>query len=804
MLINYIKVAIRSFTRQKLTAGINIAGLALSILCCLTIYFYIDHELGYDRYHTRAERIYRVTRNFLSADGSVSLHLGHVAPPFGPLLENDFADIEKTGRTLKSTLLLAVEEANQSQRSFVEREVYTVEPSLLSIFSIEVMLGDPIHALDRPFCIMLSDKMAMKYFGTEDVVGQHIRAEHQQLLEVTGVFQSFPDQSHWHPDFLVSFSTLYDDRIYGRQALETNWDNNAFCTYLLTSDTFDPKKTAAAFPAFLDKHMGADTHTWTTLFLQRLTDIHLYSHLDSEVEANGNIRNVYMMGLIGLFILLIAVVNFVNLSTARATKRSKEVGLRKVAGAYRFQLWMQYLTESVLTAFVALAIALALSPGALQWLRYFTGQAITLADYLHVYPVLAVLGFTLLVGILAGLYPAVVISSYRPALILKGQQSTTGGHGPLRKVLVTLQFTISIVLIIATAVMLQQLRFMNRQSLGYDKDQVVSIPYYGDDLGDTYAAFHHELTQGAAVQNVSRSSIIPTLRLLDSQGTRVMQGDSLNKTDVVMKDVRIDDNFFDTYGVPIVAGRNFSSHFTRDDSLGFIINEAAVEMIGWTNESAIGQTIQNGGVTGHVVGVVKNFHFESLHEPIVPIIFHIEPYYRRLSVRLAGKDLQAGLAHLAAVWKTFLPHRPFEYHFLSDQYAALYASEQHQSQLFIIFSLLAIFIACLGLLGLVTYSTLQRVREIGIRKVLGASIFTILKLLSKEIVLLLIIANVLACPIAWYFMRSWLDGFAYHVDVNPLLYLSTGGLALFVALATVSTQTLRAALGAPAETLRHQ
>ncbi len=811
MLRNYLKVAIRSIFRNKLTSFINIAGLALSMVCCLLIYLYVKDEIGYDRYNKNADNIYRVTRNFLSQDGSVSLHLGHVAPPFGPLLKNDFSQMEEVARVLQYNPLLSLEENGERKLSFNESNTYIADPHIMKIFSFEMVDGNSNISLERPFTMILSDKMAEKYYGTTSIQGKHLKADNQYDFEITGVFKSFPEQSHWHPDFLISFSTLFDENMYGRKNLETNWGNNSFATYILANDQFDAQAIEAQFPAFLDRHMGANAakdnyplpSTWTTLFLQPLTKIHLHSHLDSEVEANGNINTVYMMSVIGLFIMLIACFNFINLSTARATIRSKEVGLRKVVGAFKKQLVIQYLSESVVIALFAMVIALSLTPLGLQWLNDFTTKSLHLNLFNNALNLVTIIAFTVLVGILAGLYPSLIISGFKPALILKGQQGSKS-KGGIRKILVIAQFSISIVLIIATFITFQQLDYLNKRDLGYSKDQIITLPYFGDDLKNRYDAFYNEMIRNGTVKNASRSSIIPTGRLLDSQGSMVQKGDTMTATDIVIKDVRIDSEFFDTYQIPIVNGRNFSTEIKSDDSLSFVINEAAVRMIGWTNEEAIGKMFQNGNVKGQVIGVVKDFHFESLHEKIIPIVFHMEPNYRRMSVRVDGADFQGGIQQLEKVWHEFLPERPFEYKFLSDRYKELYDNEQKQRQLFVIFSGLAIFIASLGLFVLATFNTLQRTKEIGIRKVMGASITSILQLLTKEIVYMILIANVIAWPIAWYLTSQWLDGFAYRIDSNVVVYLLAAVMGILIGLITVGSQTLKAAMTNPASTLRNQ
>ena len=812
MFRNYLKVALRSILRNKLTSFINIAGLAFAMVCSLMIYLYIDDELKYDQHHSKIDNIYRVTRDFLSPDGSVNLHLGHVAPPFGPLLKNDFPDFEVVARTLNTRGLFAIEENSTEVKTFYEDNTYYAEPEIFQIFDIDVKKGNPEKALAEPFKIMLSEKTAEKFFGKENAVGKQLRVANTYDVEVTGIYADFPEQSHWHPDILVSFTTLHDSTIYGRTRLETNWGNNSFGTYVLAGPDADIEKIQTQFPDFLDKHMGALAaqnnfpmpSTFTHIFLQKVSDIHLYSHLDSEMETNGNITNVYMMGVIGIFIVLIACFNFINLSTARATKRAKEVGMRKVSGALKGQLINQYLSESVVTTFFALIIALGLSWFAIQWMNEFTGKILSL-DLVSNWPLtVGLIVFTVSIGILAGIYPAFVISGFNPVNILKGSQGTARGKGGIRKVLVVAQFAISITLIIATAITFQQLDYLNNRELGYDKEQVVTLRYFSE-LAPTYDAFYNELTTFSGIKNVGRSSRIPTGRLLDSQGTATVQkGDSMVRADVTIKNIRIDQEFFNTYGIKFLTGRNFSKEVISDDSLGFVINKAAADMIGVSPEEILTRDFQYGGVKGRVLGVVDDFHFESLHEEIVPMVFQSGRFFNRISVKISGNDMQQALTHIENKWREFIPHRPFEYEFLSVEYQKLYEAEQKQGQLFTIFSGLAIIIACLGLFGLATFNTLQRVKEIGIRKVLGASVPHILTLLSKEIIILVLIANLIAWPLSWYFMDKWLDGFAYKIDLGAGVFLVATIIAVLIAVITVSSQTLKAALTNPANTLRYE
>ncbi len=814
MFENYLKVAFRNIFKSKLTALINIAGLALAIASALLIYLYIQDEVRYDAYHSKADRIYRVTRDFLSPDGEPNLRLGNVAPPIGPLIKNDFEQVEAMARILNFNFVIGLEDQGELKKSFTEPRAFLAEPGIFKLFDLHVVSGHAATALDRPFTIMLSEQTASKYFENQNPVGKRLRANNQFDLEVTAVYKNFPLQSHWHPDMLISFSTLYDSTIYGRRNLETNWGNNSFGTYLLLGEGYEPGLLESQMPAFLDRHFGPFARAnygappdfvaskRTTLHIQKVTDIHLRSQLDDELEVNGNRNNVYMMGVIGLFIVFIAGFNFINLSTARATNRAKEVGMRKAVGAHKSQLVVQYLSESIVTAFLGLALALGIALLTLGWLNEFTHKELSLMwrGELSLWLVL----FTLFVGVAAGLYPAFVISGFKPVEVLKGKQGTVPGKGMLRRALVVAQFAISITLIIATAISLRQLHYLNTRQLGYDRDQLVVLPYYPE-LRDNYAAFYQKLVVSSAIKNAARSSRVPTGRLLDDQGTpSILKGDSLFDSGIATKYVTTDHEFMNTYGITLVAGRWFSKEIPTDDSLAFVVNEAAVRKYGWrTPEEGINKDFVYGGTRGKLIGVVKDFHFESLHQEIIPMVFFPD-YYNNVSVKISGHNLQQGLEHLSQVWRDFLPGRPFDYEFLSDNYIRLYEAERKQSQLFLIFSGLAIFIASLGLFGLATFNTQQRIKEIGIRKVLGASVVSLLALLSRELVILILAANVIAWPAAAYLMSLWLKSFAYHIPLPWSLFLLASLVTVVVALLTVSTQTLRAAHTNPSSTLRYE
>jgi putative ABC transport system permease protein len=565
MLKNYIKIAFRNLLRYKVFSVINILGLAIGLACCMLISLYVKDELGYDKFHANADRIYRVTRNWVNQEGVVSLHLGHVAPPFGPLLENDFPDIEKVVRLLETNFPFRYEE-----KSFNEENVFIAEPAIFDIFTIPVVSGDPKRALNEPFSIMLSDKAAERYFGLEDPVGKTIRASNKFDLMVTGVFKSLPANAHFHPEFLLSFSTLNDDSVYGREALKTNFGNNSFATYLLLPPNYPADQLETQFPAFLDKHLAGDAAPgtrpsgFTHLFLQKLTDIHLHSNLASEIEPNGDITTVYILSAIAVFILLIACINFMNLSTALAAKRAKEVGIRKVVGVSKGVLILQFICESILFTLIALALAALAVQLVLPALNSFTGKELTVEYFQKVYTIPLLLAFAIGVGVLAGIYPAFYLSSFNPVAIMKGnalaKDHSAGLNISLRQILVVAQFAISITLIICTGIMYKQLQYISNKNLGFNKEHVVVLSY-SRELTPQYEAFKSELTRNTAVRQVARSSRIPSGRLLDSNHAKVQKEDSLAPVASSIKYLTVDHDFIDAYQMELLAGRNFSKAY---------------------------------------------------------------------------------------------------------------------------------------------------------------------------------------------------------------------------------------------------
>jgi putative ABC transport system permease protein len=807
MIRNYLKIAFRNLSKQKGFTFINIAGLAIGLTCFLLISLYVKDELSYDRFNKNVDRIYRVSRVFKSNDGTVSLHLGHVAPAFMQYFQSDFSEAEQITRLFGANAV--VNRPENPEKKYQEQKMYFAEANLFKVFTINMLQGNSDKALEEPFTIALSKPMAEKYFGNGDPIGKQLKIDGKYEMTVSGVFEPLPTQSHFHADFLMSMSTLNDDRIYGKDDLNNDWGGNNFATYFMMPKGYDMARIETRIKPFLDKHLpvyeGRKGSQYSDLVFQKLADIHLYSHLDSEHEANGNIKYVYTFSAIAFFILLIACINYMNLATARSAGRAKEVGLRKVVGAVRSQLIAQFLSESLLLTLCSLTIAIIAIALLIPVLNDFTNKTLTFNNLFDIQFILVILGVIFFTGILAGSYPAFFLTAFQPVEVLKGKIKNAMKNGRLRQILVVMQFSIACILIISTGVIYKQLSFMLNQDAGYKKDQVV-VMRVGNDSSVDFESFKQELKRQAGVKNVSHSSRTPTGRLLDSQGAKVAKGDSLAPTSTEIKALSIDHDFLSTYEIEVVAGRDFSRAFKSDDSASYILNEAAVRSIGWKNNNdAIDETFEYGGHKGKVVGVVKDFHFESLHQKIVPMVMLVNKGWRSwLSINMAAGDFQKTIAGIEKTWKTYMPNTPFSYQFLDDRFNKQYEAEQKQRSLFMIFAGISIFISCLGLFALAAFMAEQRRKEIGVRKVLGASVGSITTLLSKDFIKLVLISIVIASPIAWYAMNSWLTDFAYRINIEWWIFPVAGLLAILIAVATVSYQAVSAALVNPVKSLKSE
>ena len=806
MIRNYLKIAVRNLLKYRFISFINLFGLTVGLTCCLLITTYILNELSYDKYNVKANNIYRVTRTFKNTNGAIALTLSTVSPPFGYYFPSDFPEIQKMTRLLDNGPI----PARYKDKIFNERGMFFADENLFDVFTQRVVKGNPKTALADPFSVMLTEETAKKYFGDEDPMNKVIRFNSQFDCKVAGIYKAFPANSHMHPGMLVSFNTLKDSAVYGAENLRTNWGNNSFFTYLLLPAHYDPKNLEKQFPAFLDKHMadqykGNKPSQLTSLALQKLTDIHLYSHTDYEAEANGDMSRVYIFSAIALFILLIACINYMNLSTARSALRAKEIGIRKVIGARKKELISQFLSESVMLCFAAAIIALLLTWAAIPWLNKVSGQELSFKTLLQAKILVPLILTPFIIGIVSGIYPALFMSSFQPVKTLKGLFKIGGSSISFRKVLVVTQFAISIILIITTFIVFQQLRFIQTQSLGFDKDRILTLNYTSE-VSKQYDAFRTDLMQNSSFKDVARSSRIPSGRLLDNMGASVMNGDSLQPVVSDIKFVNSDYDFINTFGIPLAAGRFFGRDYGTDTN-NYVINQAAVKAIGWkTDQDAVGKDFKYGNTKGHIVGVMKDFHFESMHQSIVPIVLTMFPptnsYYNNVSIKIKGSNTAAAIAALERSWKKFFPETPFEYTFIDEKFDKLYQSEQRQASIFTAFACIAIFIACLGLFGLSAFAITQRVKEIGVRKVLGASVSGLVGLLSKEFLKLVAIAAVPAFLIAWYAMHNWLKDFAYRINIQWWVFVAAGLLAALIAFITVSFQAIKAATANPVKSLR--
>lgn len=797
MITSHLTIAWRNILRNKTYSFINLMGLSVGICCFLLLFLFIKDELSYDRYHTHANRVYRLNRTFLSNDGTPSLNLGHVAPPFGPLIKQDFPQVQEAVRMINTSALI-----RRGEMIFKEDNIYAAEENIFKVLDFKILKGNAENALVEPFSIMLSKPMAEKYFGKEDPVGQVLRADNQVDYKVTGVFEPLPPQSSFHPQFLASFSTLKDERVYGAEQLRTNWGNNSFTLFLLLEPGADPAAMEKAFPEFQNKYVGPNTSSYSVLSLTPLTDIHLRSHKDSELEANSDIRYVYYFSAIALFILLIACINYMNLTTARASKRAREIGLKKVLGVGRPQLIRQFISESALFTIMALVFGLLLTWLLLPFLNRFAGKSIALSALLSPVNLAWLVVFVAFVALLAGSYPAFYLTSFRPVNILKGSLASGIRNGRARQALVVLQFSIAVLLIGCTTVVYKQLQYMQDFDLGYSKDQV--IVFRNGQSQTHFNTIRHDLLNSSQVLEVGRSSRIPTDRLLDSWDAKIMRGDSTVPAAINVKMLTVDDHFIPAYEIKMAAGRNFSREFATDSTNGFVLNETAANMLGWKEpEKALGNTFVYGDMKGTIIGVAKDYHFESLHQQIPPLVMLMNnSRLGWVSVRIKSSQVTAAISHLQSVWEKYFPDQPFSYNFLDSRYAGLYALEKTQQSLLGTFAFVAILISCMGLLGLSMYMAELRVKEIGVRKVLGATSAHIVQLLSFSYLKLVLIAILIAVPVTWIVMNQWLQDFAYHTEIRWYLFAGAGLLAALIAFTTVTWQAIKAAMANPVKALR--
>lgn len=787
---------------------INVFGLAVGMAVSILIFLFVQHELSYDKWNTKADRIVRVSRAWFNPDGEVSLHLGHTAPPFAPLIQSDFPEeVEAVTRMLESDPLVMHED-----KKFIEDHFTFADPEIFDIFSINVLEGDAKKALQQGNGVLVSESMAKKYFGDEPAMGQELRlglggAEFTAL--VSGVFEDFPDNSHFHPTFLASMQPVIMF-FGGQEAFMSNFGGNSFSTYLLMNEGVDRQSFEDKLPTLIDRHMGetrsgTPMSEGTKLYLWPLEDIHLYSNLDTEIEANGDIAYVYIYLAVALFILLIACINFMNLSTARSSLRSMEVGLRKVMGADKSNLIRQFMGESFMLTTISMLLALILVYFFLPIFSDFTEKQLSLNFFQHPEFLLGIVGLIVLVGLISGSYPALFLSGFQPGKVLKGAFKAGKGHERFRSVLVVGQFAVSVVLIVAVLVVVNQLDFMQSKDLGFEKEDIVLLPA-SPQIEQNLLLVQDRLENHPGIKSVTISSRAPSGRLLDNQGASAELDGEITQLEIRIADIDVGHNFLKTYGIPLVAGRDFDVLRASDSTEAFILNETAVREIGWESaEEAIGKQFYYGSKRGFITGVMKDFHFESLHQPIVPIVFEIGQNGNNLmSIKIDASQREETLAYLKEEWATLRPNFPFEPRFVDQGFNEQYAAEQRVKTIFTFFSGLAVLISILGLLGLVTFATAQRTREIGIRKVMGAETGNILLLLGKDFLKLVGVGFLIAIPISWFGMNSWLGDFAFHIGISWTVFLFAGLIAGLIAGITVMSQSLKAAWADPVKSIKSE
>lgn len=803
MIRNYLLIAFRNIRQQKVYSFINLSGLAVGVTACILILLYVQNELSYDKYLKDHERIFRLSRSWYNADGEVSLHLGHLAPPFSPLLKLDYeGTIEQSVRLLRNDPLI-----RSGEKEFEENDFFFADPEFLEVFSWKMIKGDPKTALKDPYSIILTERMAVKYFGETDPMGKTMNYSNLMDLKVTGIIEDIPENSHMHPSMFAPMM-LVEEYYGGSEQFLSAWGTNNFSTFIKLKEGVDPQIFEARLGEFFDKHFDKPevglASDYNMLQLMNITDIHLHSHLDSEIEQNGDFAYVSLFGIVAGFILVIACINYINLATARSAKRAREVGVRKVMGAYRNKLIGQFLTESMLFSVLALMLACLLVTLLLPWFNNFSQRSLSLDVLNNQFLLFLLIGITLITGLVAGTYPALFLSSFQPVAVLKGANMKSGQVG-MRSVLVVFQFFISIIMLIGVGVVHDQLNYVKTKELGFNSKSVMVLPT-SDEINNKYESIRNQLLQQDGIKAVAYSSRIPSGRLLDSQGGQVEVDGDMKILDFRLADVHTDFEFLKTMDIPLIAGRDFDPKLASDSTEAFIINESAVRTIGWgSNDEAIDKKISYGGRNGYIVGVVKDFHFESLKQEIAPIIFMITAGRSGAVVLKLDNELKdKTIAYLQEQWSYLRPGFPFAYYFVDARFDNLYEEDEDVAELVDYFSIVAIIIGVLGLFGLASYTTEQRIKEIGIRKVMGASVIQILLLLSRGFTSLVVIGFVLAIPIAWYGMTQWLDTFAYHGKISIFSILFAGALAIIIAWLTVSLQTIKAARSNPVDSLRHE
>ena len=816
MIRTYFKIAWNNLRKNKVFSFINIFGLAAGLACCMLITLYIRNEVSYDKYHKHAADIYQLGTNFIR-EGKETKMSGTPAP-VAQAMQFEYPEIEQTTRLLalfnEDKTLLQYNEKNAAPQSFYETKGYIADSSFFRVFTYDFLEGNPATALNEPRTVVLSEEIARKIFGNQPALNKllHISSGTNGDYDfmVTGVFRPVSKPSHIDARFFLSFKGGEIEQLANRMA--TNFaNNNMFFTYLQLKPGTDVAALQAKFPAFIDKYAGKDLKAqgfYKKQFLTKLTDIHLYSGMNQNVTPPGSVTYLYILTSIALFTLLIACINFMNLSTARSSKRSAEVGIRKVLGAEKSALVRQFLGESVFMSLIAFVFAFALVWFLLPAFNKLAGKELSLSFSQNTITIAAFLVLSVITGIVAGIYPAFYLSSFRPVKVLKGRFSNSLAAVSLRKGLVVFQFVISVALIISSVVIASQMRYLRSADLGFDKDQQVVIPLRSATAKQMYPSLKNELAKLPGVTNVGASLFNPGV-FNPSDNLLYKEGQTMNDAKRTRMNW-VDAGYLQTLNIKPVAGRLFSEAFPADTSFRMVLNETAIRDIGFPSaQDAVGKKVyfdyQGQQYGFEIVGVVKDFHFEDLHLPITPYGYQLNSNldnFNYMLVHTRGADMRALLSSIGAGWHRLNPNEPFEYNFLDEEFQKNYQAEDRLAGIVGYFTMIAILICCLGLFGLAAFSAEQRVKEIGVRKVLGASVSGIVGLLSKDFLKLVFVAIVIASPLAWYIMNKWLQDFAYRVDISWWVFAVAGAGAVLIAFITIGFQAIRAATVNPVKSLR--
>lgn len=792
MFYNYIKITFRNLWKQKLFSFVNITGFALGLAVSIIISIYVINELSYDKFHTNYDKIYQTLR--IGSRGDSNYLIGVTSGPFAPALLNDFPQsIEASVRVMPTDGLITYK-----NHSFFEKKFFLADDNFFDVFSFQLKTGNSETALTNPNSVILTQEMAVKYFGNTDPIGKTITLDTSYELTVTGILDDLPDRSHLNFDFVAPIKILNDFDWFH------DWWNNSLITYVVIDSPQEAENVEAGFPAFMDKYFAKDfakNGNRIDLTLQPLSEVYFGKDVRYDKALHGDKNVVTIFSIIAAFVLIIACINFMNLSTARSSRRAKEIGVRKVLGAVRTKLVWQFLSESFLVTLISILIAVAAVELILPVFNAIFNLDLTV-NFLQPKVVLALCFFLAVVTLISGSYPALLLSSFMPVKVLKSRVTKTSESAFIRKGLVVFQFAVSVFLIAGTLLVGNQLRYMQDKNKGFDEEQVVLVEINNSEIRNKHEVFKERLLNEPGIVNISSMSGEPG-GFYDTMSHNIQGHDETYR----LRTVFSDHDYVKTFGLKIVAGRDFSQEFGTDENEAVLLNETAVKNLGWTNDEAIGQEVSRtmfGNEVRRVVGVIKDYHFSSLRDKIDPLLVTLNPSPRIFGIKINTSNLQNTLAQIEKQWANIAPAFPIEITFLDDKLEQHYRQEKRESRLFVIFAIIAILIACLGSFALAAYSAEERTKEIGIRKVLGSSALSIFILLSRDFIKMVLIAAIVASPVAWFFMNEWLADFAYRVDISADLFIGAALITILMVMITVSWQSVKASLSNPIKGLRHE